>query len=242
MKRKIIAYISVGVISLGIAAIPGTASSIQYNVKDKHYWYVSPQNTSYWTYEYVNGKLTRKLVQIDNAASPTNTAEGKETPVSTPPVSQEENTSTETSKETSSVKVPETVSNEDALSADELKLLQLINDARKKSGLPAVQIDMEVAKAARLKSEDMAVNNYFAHKSPTYGDSRQMLKNMGIEFSYAAENIAINGSVSKVHSSFMSSSTHKANILGSGWTHVGLGISKRKNGTGIIVTEIFIKK
>ncbi|MBF8984847.1 hypothetical protein IZY60_15000, partial [Lutibacter sp. B2] len=177
--------------------------------------------------EYVNGKLTRKFVYTDE-----NTQDNKNT----------DSDETTSPKDTNTIKNPINTQNDSQLTTSEKQLYTLINQEREKAGLSPVSIDMDVVRAARLKSEDMAKNHYFAHTSPTYGNSREMLKDMNINFSGAAENIAINGSVSRVHSSFMTSSTHKANILSNGWTHVGIGIAKRTNGTGIIVTEIFLKK
>lgn len=127
-------------------------------------------------------------------------------------------------------------------STDIVKLHELINNERLKRGLTIVNLDEGLSKAALLKSSDMNDFHYFSHTSPRYGNCRKMLNGMNIEFVNAAENIAINKSIYSVHSSFMSSTIHKSNILGNGWNSVGIGIVKRNNGIGIIVTEIFAKK
>jgi len=51
-----------------------------------------------------------------------------------------------------------------------------------------------------------------------------MLRQFGITYKTAGENIAGNGSVSGAHTSLMNSPSHKANILNTGFTHVGIGI------------------
>ena len=56
-----------------------------------------------------------------------------------------------------------------SLSADELETFNLINQQRINNGLPALKIDEEVQRVARIKAQDMVDNNYFSHNSPTYG-------------------------------------------------------------------------
>ncbi len=88
----------------------------------------------------------------------------------------------------------------------------------------------------------MAVNNYFDHVSPpTYGTVYTMLNSAGISYSRAGENIAVTGSIARVHPLFMGSPPgHRVNILHSGYTHIGVGVVKR--GVTYYVTQIFIKK
>ena len=51
----------------------------------------------------------------------------------------------------------------DSLSAQEQKAANLLNQDRIRNGLPALTIDPELSRIARIKSEDMRDNNYFAH-------------------------------------------------------------------------------
>ncbi|MGI6703433.1 MAG: CAP domain-containing protein [Clostridia bacterium] len=122
------------------------------------------------------------------------------------------------------------------LTADEQKLINLINSERTKAGLNALAVDYELSRVARIKSEDMRTNNYFSHTSPTYGSPFQMMKDFGITYRSAAENIARTSSVDRAHAGFMNSEGHRKNILTPGFTHVGVGIS------GNYYTEMFISK
>jgi uncharacterized YkwD family protein len=122
------------------------------------------------------------------------------------------------------------------LTADEQKLINLINSERTKAGLNALAVDYELSRVARIKSEDMRTNNYFSHTSPTYGSPFQMMKDFGITYRSAAENIARTSSVDRAHTGFMNSEGHRKNILTPGFTHVGVGIS------GNYYTEMFISK
>ncbi len=123
-----------------------------------------------------------------------------------------------------------------SLSAAEIKMVELVNKERQAAGLQALQIDVDLAYVARVKSQDMNDNNYFSHQSPTYGSPFEMMKEFGITYRGAAENIAKNHSVEAAHNSLMRSSGHKANIMNSNYTHIGIGIV---NG---YYTQMFISK
>lgn len=126
-----------------------------------------------------------------------------------------------------------------SVSAQEQKMVNLLNQDRKNNGLAALTLDPELCRIARIKSQDMRDNNYFAHESPTYGRVGEMLKRFGYAYTAAGENIAHHANVDKAQAAFMSSSGHRANILGS-WTKVGVGIVSDANGY-IYATQIFVK-
>ncbi|NMB21340.1 MAG: serine protease [Firmicutes bacterium] len=127
-----------------------------------------------------------------------------------------------------------------SLTSDEQTLINQVNQERTKNGLQALKIDYSLVSLAKQKSHDMAVNNYFSHVSPTLGTVYTMLDRAGVSYSRAGENIARTGSVARAHPLFMNSAGHRANILHSGYTHIGVGIVKQ--GTSYHVTQIFIKK
>lgn len=126
------------------------------------------------------------------------------------------------------------------MSSQEKQLADMINKERASKGLKALQFDSELSKWARIKSQDMVNKNYFAHQSPTYGNVTTMLKNGGVSFRYAGENLAKAGSVSTAHSTLMNSSIHRSNILNSNYSHVGIGIAQK--GSTLYITEIFAAK
>jgi len=127
-----------------------------------------------------------------------------------------------------------------SVSAQEQMMLNLVNQDRKNNGLPALTLDPELSRIARIKSCDMRDNHYFAHESPTYGNVREMLKTFGYSFSAAGENIAHHATVEKAQAAFMSSDGHRRNILSSSWTKVGIGICQDANGY-IYATQIFAR-
>lgn len=125
-------------------------------------------------------------------------------------------------------------------SAQEQVAYNLINQERSSASLGALTLDPTLCRLARLKSQDMVDNRYFAHESPTYGNVRTMLQNAGYTFAGAGENIARYGTLEKAHAGLMSSSGHRRNILSSAWTKVGVGIAYDANGF-IYLTQIFAR-
>ena len=127
------------------------------------------------------------------------------------------------------------------LTADELEVFNLINQQRANNGLSALKIDVEVQRVARIKAQDMVDNNYFSHNSPIYGTPFNMLKNFGISYKTAGENIAGNSSNSAAVTAWMNSSGHKANILNSGYNYTGIGVVSSPK-YGKIYVQMFIGK
>lgn len=119
----------------------------------------------------------------------------------------------------------------------QMEMLNYINTERAKANLAPLVLDKDLSAGAYLKSKDMAVNNYFSHNSPTYGSPFKMMKDRGISYRLAAENIAKNTSVKGAHNAFMNSSGHRANILNSGFNKIGLGIYQE--GKYLYITQWF---
>lgn len=128
-----------------------------------------------------------------------------------------------------------------SLTADELETFNLINQQRINNGLPALKIDYEVQRVARIKAQDMVNNNYFAHNSPTYGTPFNMLKNFGISYNTAGENIAGNSSNSAAVTAWMNSSGHRANILNNSYNNTGIGVVSSPK-YGKVYVQMFIGK
>jgi len=127
------------------------------------------------------------------------------------------------------------------LTEDEQKLLELVNKAREEKGLEPLKVDANLMKVARTKAKDMVENNYFSHQSPTYGSPFDMMRQFNNTFKSAGENIAGNKTVEGAFKAWMSSDTHKKNILNPGFTVTGIGV---ENSTtyGKILVQQFIGK
>ncbi|MDK2822264.1 MAG: hypothetical protein PWQ67_22 [Clostridia bacterium] len=121
----------------------------------------------------------------------------------------------------------------------EYEMLALINKAREEAGVGPLMMDKNLVKVARLKSQDMIVNNYFAHTSPTYGSPFEMMDNFGIDYRFAGENLAGHYSVPGAHNALMNSPGHRRNILNPNFTHIGIGIVEG-GPYGMMFTQMFI--
>ncbi len=131
--------------------------------------------------------------------------------------------------------------NSSNVTADEQEVFNLINAKRTAAGLQALKIDNGVQKVAREKANDMVKNNYFSHISPTYGSPFDMMKNFGISYKTAGENIAGNSSNSGAVNAWMNSEGHRANILNSSYNYTGVGVVSSPK-YGKIYVQMFIGK
>lgn len=125
------------------------------------------------------------------------------------------------------------------LSQDEQKLLNLINQERAKAGLAALKADAALMDVARLKAKDMVQNNYFSHQSPTYGSPFDMMRQFGISFKTAGENIAGNSTEEGATKAWMNSEGHRKNILNGNFNYTGIGIYESPK-YGKIFVQMFI--
>ena len=111
-----------------------------------------------------------------------------------------------------------------SVSSMESQVVALVNKIRAQNGLSALSHNWQLARVARYKSQDMADNRYFSHTSPTYGSPFQMMKQFGITYRSAGENIAQGyASAQAVVNAWMNSPGHRANILSSSYTQIGVG-------------------
>lgn len=136
------------------------------------------------------------------------------------------NTGTSTGNASSGDKIPEkqNTPTESVTSQQAQAVLKLVNEERAKQGLKSLTLSSNLTSIANTKAKDMAVNNYFSHTSPTYGSPFQMLQHFGVTYRSAGENIAAGQkSPQEVMTAWMNSSGHRANILNSSYTELGVG-------------------
>lgn len=108
------------------------------------------------------------------------------------------------------------------------------NKIRKKNNLNELIIDARLSSAAQKKADDMIKNNYWSHNSPTGASPWDFINNSGFSYISAGENLAKNyPDIESLISAWMSSETHRKNILNSDFNSVGFAISD-----GVIDTKI----
>ena len=98
------------------------------------------------------------------------------------------------------------------------------NDARAKLDEEPLRRSAILDEAARLKAEDMAKNNYFAHYSPSGVSPWHWFDEVGYVYAYAGENLAVHFTDSKaVVEAWLNSPTHRANIANAQYQEIGVG-------------------
>ncbi|MFN8616007.1 MAG: CAP domain-containing protein [Dehalococcoidia bacterium] len=112
----------------------------------------------------------------------------------------------------------------------ELGLFNLINAERAKEGLAPYVLEAGLTKVARTRSQQMIDQNYFGHRDP-YGYSMyvELLAYFGYtSYAWAGENLAMNNwpvatAGDEAIRGLMASPTHRANIMATDFTRIGLG-------------------
>lgn len=110
------------------------------------------------------------------------------------------------------------------------ELLRLINDERAKAGVSPLALHPSINSSAQNKSDDMVINDYYAHVNPKTGvDGWKTIPSQDLGCVYASENI--NGGLSSDYlvDSWMHSTPHKKAILDPKYDLTGFGISKQGN-------------
>lgn len=110
------------------------------------------------------------------------------------------------------------------LPGQEKEMFKLVNDERRKRGLPLLTYDDKLSDVAAEHSLDMFKKNYFDHLSPDGHDLAYRLNKHGIYYGFAGENLAMAGSLSAAHEGLMESPGHRANILNPRYRKIGIGI------------------
>ena len=117
----------------------------------------------------------------------------------------------------------------EVFNGQERQILDLVNTERRKHNLHILFWHSKAAEAAREHSQEMKEYNYFSHTSQVTGKNPfDRLRDAGVSYSYAGENIAYRYSDTlSVHQAWMCSSGHRENILNSNFTHLGVGVFEK---------------
>jgi uncharacterized protein YkwD len=112
---------------------------------------------------------------------------------------------------------------DDATAAD--FAFELLTKDRVRFGLHSLARDGTLDEVARRHSEEMALTGMVAHVSATTGSVVDRLGSVGYEAGFAAENLARASTITDAHDGLMRSPGHRAAILSSDATRVGVGVA-----------------
>ncbi len=121
-------------------------------------------------------------------------------------------------------------------------VVQLTNEERSDNNASPLLRNATLDAAAAMKAEHMARNGYFAHFAPDGTSPWYWFDQAGYVYAHAGENLAIHFTDSdEVVDAWMNSPTHRANIVDSKFTEIGVGTAKGKfNGHNTVyVVQLF---
>lgn len=136
------------------------------------------------------------------------------------------------------ISLPFTVGNAPPRPDLENEMLQLVNAERATLGLLPLKADTKLQLVAREHSADMFERSYFSHVSPEGLSPFDRIKRSEIPFITAGENLANAPTLLIAHEGLMNSPGHRANILRSTFSRVGIGILDGGR-HGLMVTQKF---
>lgn len=118
-----------------------------------------------------------------------------------------------------------------------MQLHDLVNVFRVNNDVPIVLNDESLSGIAMEHSEDMYMQNYLSHESPTKGNLKDRLEEVGVDYDKANENIATAyiDSIEAVHG-WLNSNSHRDILLNENYTLVGSGVFMN------YFTQVFIKE
>lgn len=106
--------------------------------------------------------------------------------------------------------------------AKEWEVLKKVNQERLAQGMEPLSIFAGIQEAAGVRAGEIA--DYFSHMRPDGSTCFTALEEQEIDYNSAGENIAAGyPDAGSVMTGWMNSSGHRANILGRGYTHIGIG-------------------
>ena len=109
--------------------------------------------------------------------------------------------------------------------AAEARMLELVNQERARAGLGAVTVDPTIHEVARAYAAEMFQKGFFAHVDLEGETPFDRMRQGGVRFLAAGENLALAPTVDVAHEGLMNSPGHRANILNGRWRRVGIGVT-----------------
>ncbi len=113
------------------------------------------------------------------------------------------------------------------------------NALRAKQNISPVNADSDLNVFAQKYAEQMALENFISHTSPTGMTFEMRLKRDGFEGDFG-ENLSFGTDLKIALTGLENSASHRRNLLLAKWTKVGIGLAKNKEGE-VYVVQVFGK-
>lgn len=110
----------------------------------------------------------------------------------------------------------------DAVSEE--RMVDLVNEERKKAGIGTLRLDVSMRDVSRAHSRDMFERRYFSHYDANGHDAAWRMERAGIPYTFVGENLAFAPDVDIAHEGLMNSEGHRHNILDGEFHRIGIGV------------------
>jgi hypothetical protein len=105
------------------------------------------------------------------------------------------------------------------------QIIDQTNIQREKAGLPPLVVNNALSQAAQSKGQHMMSNQYWAHVAPDGTEPWYFIRQSGYQYRLAGENLARDfDETTRMVNAWMASPTHRANILNSRYTEIGIAV------------------
>jgi hypothetical protein len=124
------------------------------------------------------------------------------------------------------------------------RLLDETNAERDRNSLPALNLNDNLATAARDKAENMLEVGYWSHNAPDGTTPWHWIESTGYLYADAGENLARGfNTTDSIMQAWMESPTHRANVLSKDYTEVGFAaVSGKIDGKdGVLVVAMYAR-
>jgi uncharacterized protein YkwD len=120
-------------------------------------------------------------------------------------------------------------------------VLARINALRRVHGVQPLALDDTLNGVAQAYSDRMAREGFFAHVAPDGSDLRGRLTAAGSQYRTAGENLGMASGPVSAHFGIEHSPGHRNNLLGTQFTHAGIGVTFQKvdGRDQALITEVF---
>jgi len=115
----------------------------------------------------------------------------------------------------------------DLIAEQSRNIIALTNQLRKSLDLKDLKENNRLNQAAYNKVQDMFINQYFAHTSPSKKNLESFLKQAGYNFSISGENLAVGFSdANEVVEAWKNSPTHYSNLVDTDFSEIGVSMAE----------------
>lgn len=105
------------------------------------------------------------------------------------------------------------------------KVIEVTNQKRIENGMNALTYNEALAKAAKMKAQDMLEDDYWAHVAPDGTEPWYFFKTAGYSYRYAGENLARDFSdTNSAIEAWLASPSHRENMLSPKYTEIGVAV------------------